>query len=220
MNLYNFLCERSVLLYCDIPLNKLLGTEKCNQLEKYFDKHPEQYGQICTYIKRSYPELFQQDSNDMQMNFVDFYDVDTPGAKVLVSSWPIEGLLVEHQLIFASSVDRVVNYKYLDENIVDVMLHLLQEKAKHISLTYGARNGFTIYVQLLPFMLGILNRLEEDKLSTIYTPVVNQRVLIPHVQDNHFYAIVMDISESKFTVAVHDSLQTQVNVEDLRADDP
>jgi len=69
-------------------------------------------------------------------------------------------------------------------------------------------------------MLGILNRLEEDKLSTIYTPVVNQRVLIPHVQDNHFYAIVMDISESKFTVAVHDSLQTQVNVEDLRADDP
>lgn len=55
--LYQFLSARSALLYCDIPLNKLLGGTKCKQFAQHFKEHPEHYGQICTKVKKFYPEL-------------------------------------------------------------------------------------------------------------------------------------------------------------------
>lgn len=68
--------------------------------------------------------------------------------------------------------------------------------------------------------MGVIRRFEHERAQKYFTPAPNQRILIPHVQDKHFYAIVMDISDTRLTIAVHDSLQTNADANDLRADDP
>lgn len=85
---------------------------------------------------------FLKDAEESNVAFEEFYDVDTPAAKSLVDFWPKEGLIVENQLVYARSVQRVVNYEYLDENVVDVMLHQLQRRTSSLNEVHHARNHF------------------------------------------------------------------------------
>jgi hypothetical protein len=78
--------------------------------------------------------------------FEEVYDVDTPAAAMLITSWPDDGILVNEQIIFQDSVKAVVLYKRLNQNIMDVMLRDLQKQSKIFNEKYGQRNNFVSYL--------------------------------------------------------------------------